>query len=363
MGRWKIGSLTAALGSIALGVMLTLIQFGKLTYEALGYLWPALIILLGLEMLLRLLFRTEARTRTSGWAIVLIVLLGLVSAGKSLLPGGSLDTLLGKAHLSSVNGTVQIGENIKAVRISIPGGKVKVNGIQGSALTYEGRLLFPGSSQSDSEQAMKKNWKVRTEGDTLVLEMTAAKSLFSGIYIGFTGNTPYLNVSLPADLAVKIGTSDGSLDVSDLNSGIEASTSNGKIEMRGIKGGVKAGTSNGSLNLQGVEGGVHITSSNGSITLENIAGQVYAKSSNGRITIESPVTGNWDCASSNGSISLTMPQKTDATITADTSNGSLKGSINWQKQSDNNGTAVLGSGNHTVKLSTTNGSVSADITE
>ncbi|WP_052410112.1 DUF4097 family beta strand repeat-containing protein [Paenibacillus durus] len=363
MGRWKIGSLTAALGCIALGVIIALVQFGKLTYEALRFLWPALLILLGVEMLLRLLFRTEARARTSGWAIVLILLLGLVSAGQSLLPGGSLDTLLGKAHLSSVNGTVQIGENIKRVKISIPSGKVKVNGIQGRTLIYDGRLLAPGSSQSESERAMNDYWKVTTNGDTVVLEMTAEKSLLSGIYFGFSGNTPYLNVSLPADLAVMIGTSDGSLDVSDLDNGIEASTSNGRIEMRGIKGGVKAGTSNGSLNLQRVEGGAHITSSNGSITLENIAGQVYAKSSNGKITIQSPVTGNWECASSNGSISLKLPGATDASITADTTNGSLKGSVNWQKQSDNNGTAVLGSGNHIVKLSTTNGSVSADITE
>ncbi|MDT3425935.1 DUF4097 and DUF4098 domain-containing protein YvlB [Paenibacillus forsythiae] len=363
MGRWKIGSLTAALGCIALGVIITLIQFGQLTYEALGYLWPGLLILLGLEMLLRLLVRTETRTRTSGWAIVLILLLGLMSAGQSVLPGGSLGTWLGKSHLSSVNGTVQIGDNIKAVRISIPGGKVKVNGIQGSALSYEGRLLAPGSSQSESEQAMKDYWKVSTQGDTVVLEMTAEKNLLSGIYFGFTGNSPYLNVSLPADLAVKIGTSDGSLDASDLEGGIEASTSNGRIEMREIKGGVKASTSNGSLDLQRVEGGAHITSSNGSITLEDIAGQVYAKSSNGKIVIQSPVTGNWECTSSNGSISLKLSGATDATIAADTTNGSLKGNVNWQKQSDTNGTAVLGSGNHTVKLSTTNGSVSADIAE
>ncbi|BCG57957.1 DUF4097 family beta strand repeat-containing protein [Paenibacillus sp. URB8-2] len=363
MGRWKIGSLTAALGCIALGVIIALIQYGKLTYEAIGYLWPALLILLGLEMLMRLLHRSETKTRTSGGAIVLIVLLGLVSAGQSVLPGGSLDSLLGKAHLSTVNGTVQTGTNIKKVIISIPNGRVKLNGIEGSALTYEGKLLSPGSSQSESEQAMKNNWKVRTDGDTVVLEMTAEKSLFSGIYFGFSGNSPYLNVSLPAALAVKIDTSDGSLDVSDLEGGIEADTSNGRIEMRGIKGGVKASTSNGSLNLQSVEGGAHITSSNGSITLENIAGQVYAKSSNGKIVIKSPITGNWDCASSNGSISLTLPQATDATIAADTSNGSMKGSVNWQEKNGGHGSAVLGGGNHTVKLSTTNGSVTADIAE
>ncbi|AHV96266.1 DUF4097 family beta strand repeat-containing protein [Paenibacillus sabinae] len=363
MGRWKIGSLTAALGCIALGIIIALIQYGKLTFAAIGYLWPALLILLGLEMLVRLLNRSETRTRVSGWAIVLIVLLGIVSGGQSALPGGSLDTILGKAHLSSVNGTLQIGSNIKKVVISIPNGKVKVNGTEGSVLTYEGKLMSPGSSKSESEQAMQEYWKVRTVGDTAVLEMTAEKSLLSGIYFGFTGNSPYLNVSLPAALAVKINTSDGSLDVSDLGGGIEADTSNGRIEMKGIKGGVKASTSNGSLNLQNVDGGAHITSSNGSITLEGISGQVYAKSSNGKIVIKSPITGNWDCTSSNGSISLTMPEKTDATIAADTSNGSLKGSVNWQEKSGDQGTAVLGSGNYTVKLSTTNGSVTADIAQ
>jgi flagellar hook assembly protein FlgD len=53
----------------------------------------------------------------------------------------------------------------------------------------------------------------------------------------------------------------------------------------------------------------------------------------------------------------------DAKITADTSNGSLKGNISWDRDGDSNGTAILGKGTYTVDLNTSNGSVTVDTAE
>lgn len=363
MGRWKIGSLTAALGCIALGVILALAQVGVLTYEVLGYLWPALLIMLGLEMLLRLLGRSETKSRTSGWAIVLIVVLGCVSAGQSVLAGGTFGSLLGRSHLAAIEGEVPIKDTVKKVIISIPGGKVTVNGNDGGVLKYDGSLMALGKTKEESQQTLNKNWRATEVGDTVTLELPSESNWLSNITIGLNFSSPYLNVSLPSNLEVTIHTSDGALNVSDLQAGVKADTSNGRIEMKDIQGGVEAGSSNGAILLQQVDGGASVTSSNGAITLEDVGGKVHAKSSNGKIVIHSGISGDWDCKSSNGAVMVTVPKNSDARIIADTSNGSMKGSVDWQKEGDDHGTATIGGGTHTVKLNTSNGSVTADVEE
>lgn len=363
MGRWKIGSLTAAIGCIALGIIIVLVQYGEITYSALGYLWPILLIVFGLEMLGRLLIRSEVKSRVSGWAIVLIIILAAASSGQSLVSGGSLSYILGNMKLTPINGTVEVPSDIKTVKISIPNGKVTINGEAGNRLEYEGSLLVPGSSDSEAESALEKKWHVTTEGDTLILKLDEESNWLSGIQIGFNAKNPYLNVSLPQDVAVEVNTSDGSVEGYELQAGLVVKTSNGTMNLYDIAGGVKAHSSNGSLTAKNIQGEVELVSSNGSITMDNIEGSIIAKSSNGKIIVNSPVTGDWKLTSSNGKIELGLPTASNAQITADTSNGSLKGNILWERDGDNHGEAVLGAGTHTVNVSTSNGSVTINTAE
>ncbi|MDQ0195118.1 DUF4097 family beta strand repeat-containing protein [Paenibacillus wynnii] len=363
MGRWKIGSLTAAIGCIALGVIIGLVQYGELTYAALGYLWPVLLIALGLEMLGRLMIRSEVKSRVSGWAILLIILLIGASAGQSALSGGSFNTLFGNMKLTPLNGAIEVKSEIKAVKISIPNGKVKINGVTGSLLDYEGSLLVPGDSESEALSALEKKWLVTTEGDTLVLKLDEKTEWFNLIQFGFNSKNPYLNVNIPQNLAVEIDTSDGSIEAMELESGLIAETSNGTMDLHDIVGDVQAHSSNGSLTAKNIQGKVELVSSNGAISLDHIEGSLTAKSSNGKIMINSDITGDWKCTSSNGKIQLDLPSGVNATITGDTSNGSLKGNVPWDRDGDNHGTAALGDGSHKVDLSTSNGSVTVDVME
>lgn len=360
MGRWKIGSLTAALGCIALGVIIVMVQYDMLSYDVLGYLWPALLILFGLEMLIRLFIKSDVKSRVSGWAILLIILLVGVSGVQSVMAGGSISNLIGNTHLTPLSGNVEVKENITKLKISIPSGKVKLEGIAGTTLDYEGNLLLPGKSQSEAERALEKKWNVTTEGNTLIMELDTDHNWFSNIQFGFYNKSSNLNVSVPSNLEVEVATSDGSIEAWDLKSGIVVNTSNGTLNIHDVLGGVEAHTSNGSMNVQNIQGGVQLVSSNGAIVLDNIDGALSAKSSNGKVTIHSAVTGNWKCTSSNGKIIVGLPAVTDAKITADTSNGSLKGNVAWDRDGDSYGTAVLGKATYTVELSTSNGSVSVD---
>lgn len=363
MGRWKIGSFTAAIGCIALGVIIVMAQYNMISYEILGYLWPALLILFGLEMLLRLFIKSDVKGRVSGWAILLIILLVGASSAQAVMAGGSLSSLIGNTHLTPLSGNVEVKDNITTLKIVLPSGKVKVEGIDGSSLEYEGSLLLPGKSQSEAESALEKKWKVKTEGDTLIMELDTDHNWFSNIQFGFNTKSPYLNVSVPSSLAIEVDTSDGSIEAWDLKSGLLVDTSNGVINIHDVAGGVEAHTSNGSLTVQNIQGGAQLKSSNGAIILDNIDGALTAKSSNGKITINSAVTGKWKCSSSNGKITVGLPTVSDAKITADTSNGSLKGNVPWDLDGDSFGTAILGKGTYTVDLSTSNGSVTVDTAE
>lgn len=352
MGRWKIGSFTAAIGCIVLGVIVVLAQFDVITYDVLGYIWPALLILFGLEMLLRLFIKSEVKSRVSGGAILLILVLVAVSGAQTVLAGGSLSGILGNTTLAPLNGTEEVKTDIKKVKIELPSGKVKIEGVEGSTVEYEGKLELPGKTDSEAASALEKKWKVTTDGDTLTLKLEGDLNWLSNIHFGFNSKAPYLNVSIPKNLAVEVETSDGSIEAFNLTAGIDVDTSNGTMDIHDVTGGVEAHTSNGTLTVQNAQGEVDLVSSNGAITLGNIDGSLSAKSSNGKITINSAVTGDWKLSSSNGKIVVGLPAVTDAKITADTSNGSLKGNVGWKDDDDNHGTVVLGSGTHEVTLST-----------
>lgn len=360
MGRWKIGSFTAALGCIALGVIIVLAQFNVLTYDTLSYVWPGLLILFGLEMLLRLFIKSDVKSRVSGWAVVLIIVLVAASGVQTLLNGGSLSRIFSKTQLTPISGTVEIQPEIKNIKVGLPYGKIKVEGVEGTTLQYEGNLELPGDTANEAASELEQRWKVTTEGDTLILELEEQRDWLSDIHIGFNFKDPYLNLSIPKNLAVEIDTSDGAVEAADLQAGITIETSNGTMDIHDIAGGVDAHTSNGSLAVKNIEGEVELVSSNGAITLENINGPLTAKSSNGRITADSVVKGDWELKSSNGKINVSLPAASEAKISANTSNGSMKGNIDWQLDGDNRGTAVLGSGTHKISLSTSNGSVTVD---
>lgn len=360
MGRWKIGSFTAALGCIALGVIIVLAQFDVVTYDTLSYVWPGLLILFGLEMLLRLFIRSETKNRVSGWAIVLIIALIAASGIQSMLNGGSLSRLFGKTQLAPLSGTVEIQPEIKRVKVELPNGKIKVEGVDSSTLQYEGSLELPGDTASEAASELEQKWKVTTEGDTLILELKEESDWLSNIHIGINLKSPFLNLSIPKNLAVEIDTGDGSVEAAELQAGIEIDTSNGTMDIHDVAGGVDAHTSNGTVTLKDIEGEVELGSSNGAITLANINGSISAKSSNGKISVDSLVGGDWKLKSSNGKITVSLPETSDVKVTADTSNGSLKGNIDWQRDGGDKGTAVLGSGTYQISLSTSNGSVTVD---
>jgi len=123
-----------------------------------------------------------------------------------------------------------------------------------------------------------------------------------------------------------ISSTNGKIDVEDVEGGARLRTTNGGIRVVRCKGEVEAQTKNGSIDAQDVSGNAHFHTSNGSVHTETRDGSLEASTSNGSITARVTNPGGSSTirlTSSNGHIELTMdgPQLTE--VRAATSNSSI----------------------------------------
>lgn len=122
-------------------------------------------------------------------------------------------------------------------------------------------------------------------------------------------------------------------------------------------------TVNGGIELSGLDGNVKAETTNGGISLRDLAGEVHARTTNGGI--EAVLSGDrWNGAglfanTTNGGITVSVPQQYSAHLLASTTNGGLSvdlplngGGINRRHVDAN-----LGNGGATVQFMTTNGGV------
>ena len=124
----------------------------------------------------------------------------------------------------------------------------------------------------------------------------------------------------------QVSTSNGKLDVGDVEGDARLRTSNGAIRLTRMKGNVEARTSNGSIDVQDVTGNMNLHTSNGSVHAETLGGGFEATTSNGRIvaSLKDPST-TWPVRlkSSNGRIELTLDATKLPDVEVETSNSSI----------------------------------------
>ena len=122
-----------------------------------------------------------------------------------------------------------------------------------------------------------------------------------------------------------ISTSNGKIQVGDVDGRVRLHTSNGGVRISRVKGEVEARTSNGTIDAQDVDGNANLHTSNGSIRADATHGSFEAITSNGSITarLSDPET-SWPvrAESSNGHIELTLDGKLPE-LRASTSNSSI----------------------------------------
>jgi putative adhesin len=127
---------------------------------------------------------------------------------------------------------------------------------------------------------------------------------------------------------------------------------------------LKLDTMNGGIRLEDVMGNVDLTTLNGGVSIEGVSGQVRGRTTNGGISAH--LTGSsWsgeslDLETTNGGVSLSLPEDFNARLETGTVNGGLRIDfpVTLQGRIDRKRLAIdLGRGGPLVRAVTTNGGV------
>lgn len=207
------------------------------------------------------------------------------------------------------------------------GGSISVAGSNNNKARVEmivrknGRIL----SLSDTDLS-NYTITIRKEGNDIIA-MAERKSGVGNIWNGYNNESVSFVVSVPAAYSTKLGTSGGSIRVSNLTGShsvntsggsltfenltgeIQGRTSGGSIDAKGIRGNLDVGTSGGSIRASDVEGAMTLRTSGGSIRIQDAKGSVDGSTSGGSINATfSEVTGPIDLGTSGGSVTVTLPR-------------------------------------------------------
>jgi DUF4097 and DUF4098 domain-containing protein YvlB len=204
------------------------------------------------------------------------------------------------------------------------GGRVEVE-------TFNGSIEVAGWDQNTVEVNGTKSASNKSALDEIKIDISAMPGsvhiravrppeFFRNMGVRFTIRVPRKT------LLDMVSSSNGKIEVDDLEGNARLRTSNGSIRVLRLKGDVEAQTSNGGIEAEDLSGGANFRTSNGSVRAETSGGSFEAATSNGSIVarLRDPST-TWPVRvrSSNGHIDLTFDAKQLPELRASTSNSSI----------------------------------------
>ena len=371
---WRIGSLAGGIALIGFGALVLAISYGAAQWTMLKYFWPLVIILFGAEILAHSLLARGGPTRYSALGVILVILVFFGSltgyavsrvmqaVGLAVGNGFVTSTAGTSSVLVPVHGSLTLSSGVHKLQIEVPNADVTVTGGPGNSVTYNGQLGIAGN-QADATRNLQSQWHVDVQGDTyqMILNQPRTNSIWGLLSGNWRDQKGTVTVQVPANLLASITTTNGSITLNGTNQGAVLKTVNGAVNVQAVSGTVSEDTVNGPLTAEQVTGDVQLHVVNGPILVQQVRGAVNADSVNGTISVQSPIAGNWQLRTVNGSIHATVPPGSNATVQAHSIRG-MTGNVAWQLNGDNHqGSALLGTGQYLVNLNTTNGSI--DVTQ
>jgi DUF4097 and DUF4098 domain-containing protein YvlB len=159
-------------------------------------------------------------------------------------------------------------------------------------------------------------------------------------------------------------TSNGAVRVERLHGRLDVETSNGSIDLTDVEGDAQLQTSNGTVDVRALRGSLDATTSNSAITaqIDRSSSDIRATSSNGSITLELPqdFAAGVRAHTSNSSITVHLPPAANAHVIASTNNDSISSEFEMTVHgvtSKNHLEGDIGKGGPLVDLDTSNGSI------
>jgi len=253
--------------------------------------------------------------------------------------------------LSAASETIQFEENVK------PGTTISVDSFNGNVeiSSWDKDFVKITATKQASKKKYLKNADIEiNNGDFLEIK---AIPLIKKSQVGVN-----FKIKIPKDNVIQlVDTSNGAIKLNNIKGDGRFDTSNSRIEIENSKGDFVLDTSNGAIKCSDISGRISAETSNGSIKFFNVSEIRSADTSNGSITAElNQVHNDLQLSTSNGSITVYLSNDLDIKLYASTSNSSVKMDgvmMQVESQSRNKLRGSLGSGQHKVNLSTSNGGI------
>jgi len=230
--------------------------------------------------------------------------------------------------------------------------------------TFNGRIeVRTGSDsevivQAELRDIRRINYEAIQAGDEILV--TAEKT---GDWWFPAGNTQAdISVTVPANTALRLETSNGRIEVTGTTRGGILETSNGEIALKDVKGNFEATTHNGIVEIDGIEGKASAKTTNGRVTVREAKGEFNLKTSNGIVTFSGELTpgGSNRIVTTNGHVEVELTGTPSVSIDASTSNGEVTHDdvpILTTKAKTDHVIGTIGAGQAELYIETSNGDV------
>lgn len=360
IGRWTVAGTLVIIGlSLIVGLLTKMNLVGFLLPW-----WPVIIISLGFEILFSHK-RNDIKRKYDIAGFVIVGILIVVGLGQSFTLGGVFDHVSseGAGPIHELEPIVIPAEDRNVLDLKNSNGTISVQSYDGNEISIDPAI---GGRVDNPDRLRKKfDFEVDQNGSQVTVNV---RGPHHRVWFFNRANfyTVHLDVKIPDSLDLDLHTNNGKISVHDLSADVTADSSNGKIELTKVDGNVDLKTSNGIINVTGVQGDVKAETNNGKVNINNVGGDLRVKSDNGAIVIHSAqLSGDWQAETNLGAIEVTLPERADAFVEANTEVGAvsvasdarLSNSQNHRDMVSQNFTGTIGSGTHQVRLKTDVGSI------
>jgi hypothetical protein len=396
----KVGRIALAVALIVLGVVwiIDTWQNTQIT-RFVAHLWPALLIVLGVEWVAAA--ARGAHPRIDGGAVALLAVVALIAANF----GGSWQWSLGPGIQHAQAFPVpdppspSAAPGLPAMPALAAAPHLFGDVSQEVVLTYDGdaagmqelRVNGEGNGDIRVEQGDKFHVELRVTGygrdenaaiaNARLVRLSVQQGPTTEVRAERPASLQKLRLSfvvtVPPAVKVKLETASGSIVVTGRQADVTAQTSSGSIRVDEVKGAadlrsasgsltavtiggdLAASSSSGRIEATAVQGAVRVSGASGSVLLQQVAGRVSAESVSGSVSVTTDqVGGDYALTTTSGSVSLTISASASVSVNARTTSGAVSGP-SWLGNGEGRGSrsGSQGGGEHKVVLRTISGSV------
>lgn len=184
------------------------------------------------------------------------------------------------------------------------------------------------------EQALLDEIKIDSQhkDGTVTVKVTGpTRAQFRGVTVGVhISPTARLRVAVPRNSNIQASSSDGSIRAEAIEGKLVLTTADGTVSGSRLGGTIQVRSGDGSIRLDNVTGNLDLETTDGTIGLDAKPSVLKARTGDGSIRInidtDTAMTDNWELTTSDGSVTVMLPNTFNAELDAETSDGAVRAS-------------------------------------